>query len=127
MVLIVNLGPSIEVDGGPTQSFVAGVWDRPTVTGHYGEQAGYQLYLDVLEAHRLLGVPAGELGNRLVPLADVLGVFAGELTERLAEATDGRGAQHRRAAAADQPPLRRPRPGAGGGVCARTSPRRACG
>jgi AraC-like DNA-binding protein len=86
VVLIVNLGPDIEVDGFSTGSFVAGVWDRPTVTGHYGEQAGYQLYLDVLGANRLLGVPAGELGNRMASLDDVLGAFAVELTERLADA-----------------------------------------
>jgi AraC-like DNA-binding protein len=86
VVVIVNLGPDIEVDGGPTGSFVAGVWDRPTVTGHDGEQAGYQLYLDVLSAHRVLGLPAGELGNRMASLDDVLGAFAVELTERLADA-----------------------------------------
>ena len=72
VVLIVSLGPDMEIDGRPTGSFVAGVWDRPTVTGHSGEQAGYQLYLDVLGARRLLGVPSGELANRLVALEDVL-------------------------------------------------------
>lgn len=45
-----------------------------------------QLYLDVLGARRLLGVPAGELANRLVALEDVVGEFAGELWERLADA-----------------------------------------
>jgi AraC-like DNA-binding protein len=90
VVLIISLGPDIEIDGRPTGSFVAGVWDRPTVTGHYGEQAGYQIYLDLLEAPRLLGVPASELANRLVPLEDVLGSFAIELTERLADAADAR-------------------------------------
>ena len=42
VVLIVSLGPDMEIDGRPTGSVVAGVWDRPTVTGHDGEQAGYQ-------------------------------------------------------------------------------------
>ena len=78
----------MEIDGHLSGSFVAGVWDRPTVTGHYGEQAGYQLYLDVLASRRLLAVPAGELANRLVALEDVLGSFAAELVERLAEAPD---------------------------------------
>src|SRR5207248_11338621 len=87
-VLIVSLGPDMEIDGRPTGSFVAAVWDRPTVTGHYGEQAGYQLYLDLVAARRLLGVPGGELANRLVALDDVLGSFATELTERLAAAHD---------------------------------------
>ena len=87
VVLIVNLGPDMEIDGRATGSFVAGVWDRPTVTGHHGEQAGYQLYLDLI-ARRLLGVPGVELANRLVPLDDVLGPFAAELHERLADAPD---------------------------------------
>lgn len=86
MVLVVSLGPDMDIDGRRIGSFVAGVWDRPTVTGHYGEQAGYQLYLDVLGARRLLGVPACELANRLVALEDVVGRFARELAERLAGA-----------------------------------------
>ncbi len=86
VVLVVSLGPDMEIDGRTVGSFVAGVWDRPTVTGHYGEQAGYQLSLDVLRTRRLLGVPAGELANRLVALEDVVGEFAGELGERLADA-----------------------------------------
>jgi AraC-like DNA-binding protein len=86
VVLIVSLGPDMEIDGRPVGSFVAGVWDRPTLTGHYGEQAGYQLYLDLLAAQRLLGVPASELANRLVPLEDVVGMFAAELAEQLADA-----------------------------------------
>lgn len=93
VVLIVSLGPDMEIDGRPVGSFVAGVWDRPTVTGHRGEQAGYQLYLDLLGARRLLGVPAGELANRLVSLEEVLGAFAVELTERLADAPDA-GVRH---------------------------------
>jgi AraC-like DNA-binding protein len=88
VVLVVSLGPDMEIDGRAAGSFVAGVWDRPTMTGHHGEQAGYQLYLDVLGARRLLGVPVGELGNRLVALEDVLGAFAAELAERLAAAPD---------------------------------------
>jgi AraC-like DNA-binding protein len=89
VVLIVSLGPDMEIDGRATGSFVAGVWDRPTLTGHYGEQAGYQLYLDLIEARRLLGVPGTELANRLVPLQDALGgAFATELQARLADAKD---------------------------------------
>jgi len=86
VVLLVSLGPDIEVAGARTGSFVAGLWDRPVSTGHFGEQAGYQLYLDPLGARRLLGVPIAELANRLVRLEDLLGPFAGELTEQLAEA-----------------------------------------
>jgi AraC-like DNA-binding protein len=86
VVLIVSLGPDMEIDGRPVGSFVAGVWDRPRLTGHYGEQAGYQLYLDLRGARRLLGVPAGELANRLVALEEVVGGFAAELAERLSDA-----------------------------------------
>jgi AraC-like DNA-binding protein len=92
-VLIVSLGPDMEIDGRTIGSFVAGVWDRPTVTGHYGQQAGYQLYLDVLATRRLLGVPVSELANQLVPLEDVLGRFAVELTDTLATAANA-GARH---------------------------------
>jgi AraC-like DNA-binding protein len=88
VVLIVSLGPDMEIDGRLTASFVAGVWDRPTSTGHRGEQAGYQLYLDLLGARRVLGVPGAELGNRMVDLEDVLGAFGAELTERLGDAAD---------------------------------------
>ena len=88
VVLIVNLGPDMEIDGRRTGSFVAGVWDRPTVTAHRGEQAGYQLYLDLLGARRVLGVPVGELANRMVALDDVFGTFGAQLTERLADARD---------------------------------------
>jgi AraC-like DNA-binding protein len=96
VVLIVSLGPDMEIDGRATGSFVAGVWDRPTVTGHHGEQAGYQVYLDLVQARRLLGVPGTELANRLIPLEDVLGSFGVELHERLADAPD---AEHRHAIA----------------------------
>jgi hypothetical protein len=88
VVLIVSLGPDMEIDGRLTGSFVAGVWDRPTVTGHQGEQAGYQLYLDLLGARRVLGIPGGELGNRMVDLEDVLGAFGAELIERVGNAAD---------------------------------------
>ncbi|MBA2516055.1 MAG: helix-turn-helix transcriptional regulator [Solirubrobacterales bacterium] len=88
VVLLFSLGPDIEVAGERIGSFAAGLWDRPVTTGHFGEQRGYQLYLDVLGARRLLGVPMSELSNRLVPLEDLLGRQADELTERLAGAGD---------------------------------------
>ncbi|MBA3262330.1 MAG: helix-turn-helix transcriptional regulator [Thermoleophilaceae bacterium] len=86
VVVLVSLGPDLEVAGERIGSFAAGLWDRPVVTGHFGEQAGYQLYLDLLGARRLLGVPMAELANRLVRLDDLIGPFAAELTEQLAEA-----------------------------------------
>lgn len=85
-VLLVSLGPDLEVDGRATGSFAAGLWDRPISTGHFGEQAGYMLYLEPAGAERLLGVPMAELTNELAPLDALLGRFAGELAERLAQA-----------------------------------------
>lgn len=87
-VVVVSLGPDIEVAGQRMGSFAAGLWDRPVVTGHFGEQAGYQLNLDLLSAGRLLGVPMSELANRLVRLEDLLGPIAAELVERMALAPD---------------------------------------
>jgi len=43
VVLIVSLGPDIEVAGERIGSFAAGLWDRPVTSGHFGEQAGYEL------------------------------------------------------------------------------------
>ena len=83
-----SLGPDIEVAGERIGSFAAGLWDRPVTSGHFGEQAGYELYLDLLDARRLLGVPIAQLTNRLVRLDDLFGSFAGELAEQLAEARD---------------------------------------
>jgi len=87
-VVIISLGPDIEVAGERIGSFAAGLWDRPVVTGHFGEQVGYQLNLDLLSAGRLLGVPMSELANRLVRLEDLLGPLVTELVERMASAPD---------------------------------------
>ena len=88
VVVIISLGPDMEVAGQRIRSFAAGLWDGPVTAGHFGEQAGYELYLDPLGARRLLGVPIAELANRLVRLEDLFGPFARELTDRLAEAPD---------------------------------------
>jgi AraC-like DNA-binding protein len=84
-VIVLSLGPDMWIDGGWTGSFVAGLYDRPVITGHGGEQAGLQLDVSPLDARRLLGVPMDELYNRTVALEDVL-PRARELTERVAEA-----------------------------------------
>ena len=87
IVLILNLGPKIEVDGASFGSFVAGLHDRPAITEHHGEQAGVQLNLTPLGAHRLLGMPMRELTRTVVGVEDVLGRDGVELTERMAVAT----------------------------------------
>ncbi len=66
-------------------SFIAGIHDRPTRTGHDGRQLGIQIRLDPLGAFSLFGVPMHELGNRVVALSDLLGSdserWAGGLSE----------------------------------------------
>jgi hypothetical protein len=66
---------------------------------------GYQLYLDVLGARRLFGVPAEELANRLIVLEDSLGAFVADLAERLADARDTESRHCSRAASAQDPPF----------------------
>jgi AraC-like DNA-binding protein len=92
-VLIVSLGPSIDVIDAAgrratLRSFVGGLGETPSVTEHDGEQAGIQVRLGPFAARALLGMPIGELANVVVDLDDVLGHAAAELSERLA-ATDG--------------------------------------
>jgi AraC-like DNA-binding protein len=65
---------------------VAGHADRPATTCYQGSQAGVQLDLTPLDAHRLLGVPMAALANEVVGL-DELGLrWARGIDERLAEA-----------------------------------------
>jgi AraC-like DNA-binding protein len=86
IVLVVSLGPSLDVDGVTYTSFVAGLHDSPALTEHAGLGHGVQAYLTPLGARRLLGIPAGELTRRVVELEDLIGRRAGELAERLYEA-----------------------------------------
>src|SRR3954451_18374345 len=86
-VLVLSLGPDLWVDGGWTGSFAAGLYDRPVVTGHAGEQEGLQLDVSPLVAGAVLAVPMAELFNRTVALEDVL-PGARELTDRVAGAPD---------------------------------------
>ncbi len=98
-VLIVSLGPDMLVDDRRVGSFAAGLWDRPTFTGHDGAQAGYQVELALGAARALLGMPLAELANTIAPLDAVLGdADARELQERVAAAPDAAG---RHAAAQD--------------------------
>jgi AraC-like DNA-binding protein len=88
--LIISFGDEIQVGepGGPARtvtSFVAGLYDRPVVTEHDGRQHGIEVLLTPLGAYTLLGVPMGELTNRVVELGDLLGPGGAKLTARLAE------------------------------------------
>jgi AraC-like DNA-binding protein len=90
VVLIISFGPSLRlldpVDparAGSRTSFVAGLRETVALTEHDGQQHGVEVNLSPLAAGMLLGVPMGEVANRVVELDDLLGPTAGELAERL--------------------------------------------
>lgn len=72
IVVIVNLGPALRVDGAAFGSFVAGLTDVPVLTEHPGEQAGIQLDLTPPGARMLLGVPLREVARSVVALDALL-------------------------------------------------------
>jgi AraC-like DNA-binding protein len=80
IVVIVNLGPPLRVDGGRFGSFVAGLTDAPVRTEHPGEQAGIQLDLTPQGARMLLGVPMREVARQVVELD---GLVPSAVVERL--------------------------------------------
>ena len=86
IVLIVSLGPHIDVDGDAHDSFVAGLYDAPVTVTDDGHQSCLQANLTPLGARMLLGLPMGELAGQTVALDDVLG--GADLGERLAELPD---------------------------------------
>jgi AraC-like DNA-binding protein len=95
VVLVVGFGdPLLVVDasgddrGRRLSSFVAGPGEGVTRTEHAGAQDGVEVRLTPLGAYQLLGVPTGELADRVVGLDDVLGPAGARLSERLAEAAD---------------------------------------
>jgi AraC-like DNA-binding protein len=95
VVLVVGFGdPLLVVDasghdsGRRLSSFVAGPGAGVTHTEHAGAQDGVEVRLTPLGAYQLLGVPTGELADRVVGLDEVLGRAGARLSERLAEAVD---------------------------------------
>ncbi len=86
VVLVVNLGDPLVVDGAAHGSFVAGLAGGPTRTEHRGVQEGIELRLSPLGAHRVFGLPLDELADRAVALEDLWGPRGRELPERLAGA-----------------------------------------
>ncbi len=83
IVLVVSLGPSMDVDGRTFTSFTGGLTDAPALTEHAGESAGVQAYLTPLGARRVFGLPMGELAGQVVELEDLIG--PSDLAERLHE------------------------------------------
>jgi AraC-like DNA-binding protein len=84
IVLVVSLGPSMDVDGRTFTSFTGGLHDVPALTEHAGESRGVQAYLTPLGARRIFGLPMGELTGRVVELDDLIG--RDDLAERLDDA-----------------------------------------
>jgi AraC-like DNA-binding protein len=95
-VLIINLGPPVSIIGGDGEAvavatgagFVAGAHLRPALSHAPGEQAGMHVFLPLVTLRRLLGVPMGQLANKVVLLDAILGVEARALGTRLAAAWD---------------------------------------
>jgi AraC-like DNA-binding protein len=93
-VLIVGWGAPIDIADprGPSHgvrgvaSFTGGLSDSYVDTYNAGVGQGIQLMLDPLVAGRLLGLPLGELANRVVALDDLGARDLKELPERLAAA-----------------------------------------
>ena len=94
-VLVIGFGGPLRIsgqlnaaEGGRTvTSFVAGFGDLPILTEHGGRQQGIEVGLSPTGAFRLLGVPMGELANRVVGLDELWGRRAVELSEQLAAAS----------------------------------------
>ena len=85
IVLIIGLGPAINVDGTSHTSFVAGLYDAPVVVTDDGHQACVQVNLTPVGARMLLGIPMRELTGQTVALDDLLDR---ELPEQLAALRD---------------------------------------
>ncbi|HYZ70846.1 MAG TPA: helix-turn-helix domain-containing protein [Thermoleophilaceae bacterium] len=88
IVVIVDLDAGWTVEGERFGSFAGGLYARPVRVRHEGSASGVQFDLEPPAARALLGVPAGELGERTVSLEDLLGSEAALLAERLHGAAD---------------------------------------
>lgn len=90
--VIISFGDPLSVRSpgvsGSLTSFVAGFHDTFAVTEFAGSQAGLQVDLTPLGAHRLLGLSGDDLRAGSLRLSDVLGRAGDELVSRLAEAPD---------------------------------------
>lgn len=103
VVVIVDLDAGWTVDGEPFGSFAGGLYARPVRVRHEGSARAVQVDLEPPAVRALLGVPAGELGQRTVALEELLGADAERLAERLHAAASPKA----RFAALDQALLRR--------------------
>lgn len=93
-VLIVNFGAPIEIVGGDGatirltsgEGFVGGAHLRHAVSRSTGAQAGIHVFLPMPSLRALVGVPMGELLDRVVPLDALVGPAARQLCRSLAAA-----------------------------------------
>lgn len=72
------------------RSVVAGLHSAPALIAHDGNQEGVAIQLTPLGFRTMFGMPASELFDLSVELADVAGVRAGELWERLQHTSEWR-------------------------------------
>jgi AraC-like DNA-binding protein len=95
-VLILNLGPPIEIVGGDGgvlrlragEAFFAGPHLRPALSRSGGSQAGVHVYLPLSTLRRLIGAPMSEFLDRVAPLDAFLGAEARALGQALGSAPD---------------------------------------
>lgn len=90
--LIIGFGHRIRLEGGfgsvDTESFVAGMSDRPVLTEFRGEQYGMQVDLTPLGLYTLLGRPMSALTDRVPALAELDDPELAALPARLAALPD---------------------------------------
>ncbi|GAA1755511.1 AraC family transcriptional regulator [Kocuria aegyptia] len=90
MTLVIELGGRLRTTGLSTeissQAVVCGLHTRPALIDARAPMDGVQYALTPLGSRALLGVPAGELHDRPVELAEVLGSAAVDVVDRLHEA-----------------------------------------
>jgi AraC-like DNA-binding protein len=94
LTVIISLGPRTRLASMPDprqrpaafEALVGGLHTRPAVLVHDGETSGIELDMTPAGARSLLGLPAGQLGNTVVHLEDVIGRAAGELLDAVGSA-----------------------------------------
>jgi AraC-like DNA-binding protein len=72
VVVVVSFGEDWLIDGERFTSFAAGLHERQVTTEHGGRSFGLQIDVAPPAAHMLFGMPLSEVGQREVPLEEVL-------------------------------------------------------
>ena len=82
----VRSSATLDGDGAYNKTFVAGQYDRASVTEYAGESRGVQVNFTAIGAYQFLGVPMDMVANRVVELEDIFGPAARRLVEQLESA-----------------------------------------